>query len=59
MSNDGFYSDLLDVRVSLIQAYGDLHSVDEKIIFCENLKCLLCEMELSARYNKALGGALK
>lgn len=56
MSNE-FFGDLSDARLSLMQMYNELRSTDEKITFCENIKCLLCEMELLARYNKTLGGA--
>lgn len=59
MSNDSFFADLMDFRISMMQAYDALRNVDEKIAFCENLKCLLCEMELCARYNKTLGDAYK
>ena len=56
MSNE-FFGDLSDARLSLMQTYNELRSITEKIAFCENIKCLLCEMELLARYNKTLGGS--
>ncbi len=51
-----FYGEMCDVRTHLMGMYNDLKSPEEKVFFCENLKTLLCEMELLVRYEMNFGG---
>ena len=52
MSDSRSYFDvLLGARRSILLEFSDLANKDDRISFCENIKTLLCELELMARYN--------